>query len=134
MPFCRLFYHLIWSTKERLPLIEARFEDELYKVIAAKATQLGATVYAVGGIEDHVHVVMSVPPTLAISELIGQIKGSSSHWVNRNQGVAFKWQAEYGAVTFSVKHLAGLVKYVKNQRQHHQDKTYRDILECCEDE
>jgi putative transposase len=134
MPFCQLCYHLVWSTKDRLPLIEARFEEELYKVIAAKGLKLGATIYAVGGIENHVHLAASIPPTLTLSDFIGQIKGNSSHWVNHVQGSAFKWQTEYGAVTFSYKHLKWVVNYVKNQHQHHQTNTYRDILEQTEAE
>ena len=82
MSYSRLFYHMIWGTKNREPLIQIEFEISLYNVIAAKAKDLGAFVYAVGGIEDHVHLVASVPPRIALADFIGQVKGNSSHWVN----------------------------------------------------
>jgi putative transposase len=62
MPYWRLFYHIIWGTANREPLIQTEFEAALHNVIAAKAKSLGAFVYAVGGIEDHIHLVASIPP------------------------------------------------------------------------
>ena len=131
MPYWRLFYHFVWGTRNREPLIAPEWENSLHNAIAAKATDLGAFVHAVGGIEDHVHLVVSVPPKIALSTFIGQVKGNSSHFVNHGLGVdiAFAWQAEYGVVSFGGKRLDVDVRYVKNQRKHHTDGTTIAMLE-----
>ena len=131
MSYWRLYYHFTWGTKKRLFLIEESFEAELHRVIAAKATELGAIVHAVGGIEDHVHLVVSVPPKLSLSRFIGQVKGNSSHFVNKvvGPGYKFHWQAEYGVESFGEKNLPYVVRYVKSQREHHGESTTQNRLE-----
>jgi REP element-mobilizing transposase RayT len=129
MPYWRLFYHIIWGTKQREPLIQFDFEASLYNVIAAKTTSSGAIVHAVGGIEDHVHLVASVPPKISLSQFIGQVKGNSSHFVTHELNIPFAWQSEYGVVSFGGQNLDMVVKYVKNQRQHHAARTTIRSLE-----
>jgi putative transposase len=131
MPYWRLFYHFVWGTKNREPLIAPQWEEALHNAIAAKATELGAFVHAVGGIEDHVHLVVSVPPKIALSTFIGQVKGNSSHFVNHglDADTHFAWQAEYGVVSFGEKMLDMVAQYAKNQRQHHADGTTIAMLE-----
>jgi len=131
MPYWRLFYHFVWGTRNREPLIALEWEDSLHNVIAAKATKLGAFVYAVGSTEDHIHLVVSVPPKIAISTFIGQVKGNSSHFVNHELDidVHFAWQAEYGVVSFGGKMLDMVVRYTKEQRKHHAEGTTIAMLE-----
>jgi putative transposase len=131
MPHWRLFYHFVWGTKNREPVIAPEWEDSLHNAIAAKAADLGAFVHAVGGIEDHVHLVVSVPPKIALSTFIGQVKGNSSHFVNHelDTGTYFGWQAEYGVVSFGGKMLDMVVRYAKNQRKHHANGTTIAMLE-----
>ena len=131
MPYWRLNYHFIWGTKNREPLILPAFETDLYRVIASKADELGAIVHAIGGIENHIHLIASVPPKIALSTFIGQVKGNSSHFVNHviQPNFHFRWQAEYGVQSFDKKKLTLLVRYVQNQRQHHQDDNLIDLLE-----
>ena len=88
MPYWRLFYHIVWVTAGRQPLIAPDWQEVLHNVIAAKAAALGAMVHAVGGIEDHVHLAVSAPPTVMLATFIGQIKGASSHFANRELGLA----------------------------------------------
>ncbi|GAB4414121.1 MAG: IS200/IS605 family transposase [Anaerolineales bacterium] len=125
MPYWQLFYHFVWGTKNGEPLISLEWQASLYNVIAGKAQELGGVVHAVGGMPDHVHLVVSVPPKIALADFVGQIKGNSSHFVNHglNMQGRFAWQAEYGVVSFSGKSLASVVKYVKDQREHHADDT-----------
>ena len=87
MPYWRLFYHFVWGTKGGEPLIEMEWESSLHNVIAAKAVELEAMVYAVGGTDNHVHIVASVPPKIALSAFAGQVKGNSSHWVNYDRNL-----------------------------------------------
>ena len=136
MPYWRLFYHFIWGTKNREPLIATEWEGPLHNAIAAKATELGAFVHSVGGTDDHVHLVASVPPKIALSTFIGQVKGNSSHFVNQvlNTGAQFAWQAEYGVVSFGGKMLHKVAGYAKNQRKHHAERTTIAMLEQTETE
>jgi len=131
MPYWSLFYHFVWGTANREPLIGQAWEASLHKVIVAKARELGATVLAVGGTDDHIHLAVSVPPKLALSTFIGQVKGNSSHFVNHvvHPVVTFAWQDEYGVVSFDRGHLKTVAQYVQNQRQHHGNSTVLAGLE-----
>ena len=82
MPYWRLFYHIVWSTKYLLPLIEPAWEADLHGYMWGKATALECIPHAINGMPDHIHVVISIPPKLSIAKLIGQLKGASSHRVN----------------------------------------------------
>jgi putative transposase len=131
MPYWRLFYHAVWGTKGRMPVIADSVAADIHRVITSKAQELGALVYAVGGMEDHVHVVASIPPRISIAEFVGQIKGTSAHVTNHvllPEG-AFTWQTEYGVVSFGGKKLDTVVKYVLEQRQRHQEKRLIPLLE-----
>jgi REP-associated tyrosine transposase len=131
MPYWRLFYHIVWGTKNRLPLIESAWEADLYGYIWGKATALECIPYAINGMPDHIHVVISIPPKLSVAALIGQLKGASSHRVNEIfvTHQAFAWQAEYGVFSFSEKSLYRVVNYVKNQKKHHAENTLDIVME-----
>jgi len=121
MPFWRLFYHFVWHTWNGEPLIAPTWENDLHRVIAAKGVQLGVIVHVVGGVENHVHLVVSVPPKLPLPTFIGQVKGNSSHFVNHvlHPDKQFAWQEEYGVVSLGEKSLGAVIDYVKNQHAHH---------------
>src|SRR5262249_51891969 len=130
MPYWRLFYHIVWGTKNRLSLIESVWEAELHGYIWGKATALECIPHAINGMSDHLHVVISIPPKLSIATTIGKLKGSSSHYVNeRYMDSAFAWQAEYGILSFSERSLSRVVDYVKNQKKHHADDTLNMAME-----
>jgi REP element-mobilizing transposase RayT len=86
MPFWRLYYHVVWSTRDRQPLITEDIEDVVHHAIRQAAYRHGVTVHAIGGTDDHVHLVAEAPPTVTLSESIGRIKGSSSHAINQRLG------------------------------------------------
>ena len=121
MPYWRLFYHFVWGTKYGEPLIEGAFEYTLHRAIGAKVIELDGIAHAVGGVENHVHLVASVPPRIALSKFVGQIKGSTAHMVNHKiqPGYPFYWQDEYGVVSFGERHLTWVVNYALNQRERH---------------
>ena len=130
MPYWRMFYHIVWGTKNREEFISPTWESDLYGYLWGKATALGCIPHAIGGMPDHVHVAISIPPKLAVAKTIGLLKGSSSHHINANylNGV-FAWQAEYGAFTFSERALPVIVAYVKNQKKHHAENTLNVQME-----
>jgi REP element-mobilizing transposase RayT len=123
MPYWRLYYHFVWTTKNRLPLIVPDVEEELFGYLIGKAHVLKSIVHAVGGLEDHVHLAVSVPPSIALSDFVARLKGSSSHRLNEILEDAFAWQVGYGVVSFGEKQLPWVVGYVNGQKQHHAELT-----------
>ena len=99
MALWRLYYHLVWATKERQPLINPEREAELYAYIIGKLDALSCIVHAIGGVEDHIHLVVSIPPTLSIADFVKNIKGSSAYHMNQALSASsnkFGWQEGYG--------------------------------------
>ncbi len=119
-PFTQLDCHLVWSTWDRMPLIAPEMETRLDGAITAKITELREVPLAVGGVADHIHVVCSFHPTIAIAYLVQQIKGSSSHLMTHEFGAdTFKWQGAYGAFTVARDALEPLRGYVMDQKERH---------------
>ncbi len=132
MALWRLYYHLVWATKERQSLIYPNIEVELYNYIIGKADALRCIVHAIGGMKDHLHLVVSIPPNLSISDFVKNIKGSSAHYMN--QGLSdslnkFAWQEGYGVFSLGGKQLEQAVDYVRNQKAHHLNATALVSLE-----
>ena len=131
MPYWRLFYHVLWTTKNRWPLIEPAWEADLHGYLCGKATALNCIPHAINGIEDHIHVALSIPPRLAVADVVGQLKGASSYHINHAilTEERFAWQAEYGVVSFAERFLPSVVAYVRNQKEHHSNETLWPLLE-----
>lgn len=131
MALWQLYYHLVWATKERLPLIQPSWEGDLHRYIIGKADGLGCIVHGVNGTEDHIHLVVSIPPTLAISEFVKKIKGSSSNYRNKTMTAddRFQWQAGYGVFSLGKRQLETAIAYVENQKQHHANNQIWTALE-----
>jgi putative transposase len=132
MALWRLYYHFVWATKEREPLIMPEQETALYHYIIGKADSLNCIVHAINGTSDHVHLITSIPPTLAIADFIKTIKGSSAHYVNHHlSGTSkkFGWQAGYGVFSLGRKQLDQVTKYVQNQKTHHAQGKIISVLE-----
>jgi len=130
MPYWELYYHIVWGTKNRLNLIDPTWEQDLYGYIRGKATALECFPHAIGGIADHIHIAISIPPKLSVATLIGQLKGASSHHVNKRYADgSFMWQAEYGVLSFSESSLSRIVDYVNNQKKHHAENTLKMEME-----
>jgi REP element-mobilizing transposase RayT len=135
MAYWRTFYHIVWTTHERRPQIEARFDGRLFAEMLATAQRLGATVHAVNGTADHVHMVVSVPPTVALSAFVGQLKGGAAHFVNHECVVEtpLVWERGYGLFTLGARQLPDAVAYVRRQKEHHAEGTERLLLERTEE-
>ncbi len=131
MAYYRLFYHIVWATKDRLPLITAHNQALIHGAISTKVAGLGGIVHALNSMPDHVHLVATVPPKLALATVIGQIKGVSSYLASRVGGseTPFAWQAEYGVVTIGERSLPTVIRYVRRQQQHHAANTLLPALE-----
>jgi putative transposase len=135
MPYWQLFYHFVWGTKKREPLVTADVEPVVNDFLRGKAVGLGATVMALNGLPDHCHLVAAVPPSIALSEFIGQVKGVASAKFNqaRLRDLPLHWQEEYGVFSFHHKVLPNFVAYVEQQKQHHADGRLLNVLERTDD-
>ncbi len=130
MSFWRVYYHLVWATYDRLPLIASHQSQLLYDFIGTKCRGFGVTPYAIGGMPDHIHLVISVPPDQSISGVVKQIKGSSSRWMNlAGLEYRFAWQREYGVFSLGQSQLERAIAYVQNQKNHHTEGTLVQGLE-----
>jgi putative transposase len=123
--------HITWHTKESAPLLVPNVEAIAHHYLRGRCINTpGVFIHEIGGIETHVHLCLTIPPTLLISDFIGQLKGSSSHEVNQKLGhKALEWQAGYGVVSFGTGDLQWVRGYVRNQREHHAHGKVEDRLE-----
>jgi len=124
--------HIVWRTKNNEPVLTDHVENRCHHYLKHRALESPhVIVHAVDGMPDHVHLAVSVPPTLLISEWIGQLKGASSHYINHeicNRAV-LHWQSGYGVVCFGKKDLPWVVRYIENQKRHHASGEIHDRLE-----
>jgi putative transposase len=131
--YCELNLHMVWHTKLSAPLLTPQVEAETHHYLRGYLINTpGAFVHEVGGTETHVHVALSIAPTVLISELIGKLKGASSHDVNQKLGGGHKvleWQPGYGVVSFGTKDLEWVKAYVRNQKEHHRRGSVQNRLE-----
>ncbi len=135
MAYWRLHYHLVWTTHKREPLIDAASEVLIRYTLYGKAKELGILIHAIGNVDDHIHVVASVPPKLSIADCVGKLKGASSHRVNQEgRQQTFRWQGGYGALSLGGHSLATVIAYVRNQREHHQCGRAIALYERCTEE
>ena len=136
--YAEINLHITWHTKDNRPLLTPEVEKVAHEAITHQALAYRGTILrAVGGTEDHVHLAVSIPPTVLISEFIGRLKGYSSHTINEVVGQTdkFAWQTGYGVVTFGTRVLEWVVRYVLNQKAHHANgKTFTRLEQVAEAE
>lgn len=132
MALWRLYYHIVWATKERHPFITSEVEPKLYGYIGSKAQELECILHAIGGMEEHIHLAVSIPPKLSISQFVKTVKGSSAYYLNHDSSsplTNFGWQFGYGVFSLGNKQLDNAVGYISNQKAHHQKGTIIPALE-----
>jgi len=135
-PYTQLYLHCVWGTWDRLPLITPQVERRLYAAILAKCHELKCEMVALGGVEDHVHLLVRFPTTLAVATLLKEVKGASSHLMTHEitPGEFFKWQGAYDAFTVSKDGVKAVADYIHNQKAHHAEKRLVEDWERCESE
>ncbi|HYV63701.1 MAG TPA: IS200/IS605 family transposase [Bryobacteraceae bacterium] len=121
-------FHCTWSTKERQPLLTGDLQDRLWPYVGGIARTNAMTALAVGGVEDHIHVLLSLPSTMAIAKAVQLIKGGSSKWVHDNfpNLREFAWQEGYGAFSIGTSQMGVTVAYIHNQTEHHRRKSCQE--------
>ena len=128
MSYISSYHHCVFSTKERRPLIDPPLRDRLWPFLGGIARQNGMKAIEIGGMPDHVHLLLSLPPTLPIAKALQLIKGGSSKWVHDTfrEHWQFGWQVKYGAFGVSVSLLDKTVHYIKTQEEHHRKMTFQE--------
>lgn len=129
MPYTRLFYHLIWATKNRQPLITPVTETALFRYLEQKARELECELFATNGWEDHIHLVLEIPAKFSVAEVIQRLKGASSH-----EFPDLYWQRGYGALTISEHNLTVVIDYVRQQKERHIRQTTNLKLGYCDED
>lgn len=123
--FTQMYLHCVWATTQRLPLLTPDIEPGVYACIAAKCRELDCSPIAIGGIEDHVHLLVELSTGIEVRKLMKDVKGASSFLVSHEltPDVFFRWQTGYGAFTVSHKDVPAVKAYIKNQKTHHATRT-----------
>jgi REP element-mobilizing transposase RayT len=124
--FNSIHIHIIFSTKNREPMISAQLKPRLMAYMGGILHGIGAVPLIINGVEDHVHVLSSLPPVLALSNLIRDLKANSSGWVNEQFGQPFGWQTGYAAFSVSKSLVEAARGYIETQEIHHQRVSFRD--------
>jgi putative transposase len=132
MPFVDVMIHAVWGTKNRFPYITKDIRSSIHEHIKSNAKEKNIFIDSINGVEDHLHVVFALRPSLSIAKTIQLIKGESSFWINKQKLIknGFEWCDEYYAESVGRSHMGALRLYIQNQEEHHRRKTFKE--ECDE--
>jgi REP element-mobilizing transposase RayT len=120
--------HVVFGTKNRVPFIEPELEQPIYNYVSGIGRNLGIPILKIGGMNDHIHILMTLPSTISLSKAMHKIKGSSSRWINKQffDDARFKWQGGYSAFSVSISNLEKVKQYIEHQKVHHQYYSYEE--------
>ena len=124
--FTQIHVHTVFSVQNRISLINKNWQDRLYKYIIAIIQKHGHKVLSIGGMPDHIHILLGLRPTQSLSALIQEVKRDSSEWINQNRFVTgrFEWQEGYGAFSYSKSQIPQVAHYIETQETHHAKHTF----------
>ena len=126
--YTQIHIHAVFAVQNRISLIQKEWEDELYKYISGIITNNGHKLLQIGGMPDHVHALFGMRPIQSLSNLMQDIKGNSSHWINQRRLVRgkFSWQEGYGAFSYGKSQIDKVVKYIQQQENHHKKRNFEE--------
>ncbi|OQZ00418.1 MAG: hypothetical protein B6D41_00100 [Chloroflexi bacterium UTCFX4] len=133
MPKWRLFYHFVWTTKKREPLITPDIEMRLHGMLRHEAEKFYSPLFYINGMSDHIHVLASIRPAISPAQFAQQLKGSSSHFVTHQLERGFDWQDDYAVFSVCEQEVPRVIQYIKNQKQHHANNTLTPEWEYFDD-
>lgn len=122
-----LIFHIVFVTRERRPLIDEEFQPRLYEYLGGTIRGLKGTSIEIGGVEDHVHILVKLPPTITVSDFLAKLKANTSKWA-KSVRRGFGWQDGYAAFTVSESQVERVRRYTQNQREHHAKASFPDEL------
>ncbi len=127
--YTNLLYHIVFSTKHRAPIITEKIRERLYEYVGGIVRGEGGALLEIGGMEDHVHLLARLKPTMAIAEAARLVKTNSSKWLNESVvSDRFHWQTGYSAFTVGKSMVADVSRYIRNQAHHHRRRTFKEEL------
>ena len=118
--------HCVFSTKQRRNLIAPDVQPLLWAFLGGIARKNGFKALIVGGTENHVHILLSLPATLPLAKAMQLIKGASSHWMNETHTQDFAWQEGYGAFTLGISQKSDTIAYIRSQAEHHRKRSFEE--------
>ena len=126
--YTQIHLQFVFAVKHRDGLIISSFKEELYQYISGIIKHHNHKLIAINGMTDHIHIFIGMRPTQSNSDLMQDIKGSSSRWINEKRflKVKFEWQEGYGAFSYSKSHVSNVIKYIKNQEEHHKKESFQE--------
>lgn len=127
-----IYYHAVWSTKHRMPNIDAEIEPLILEMVNLKSQELNCIVHGVNTWEDHIHIAVTIPPSRSIWQWVRDVKGRSTYEVNQafpNRDEIFRWQSSYSIHSFGKKALPFVLQYIAKQKEHHRQNTLEPYLE-----
>lgn len=126
--YTQLYVHIVFTVQERQCSLSAEWREELFKYITGIVKNRGQKLLAINGMPDHVHVFIGMSPTIALSDLVRDIKAGSSGFINEKRWVRgkFNWQEGFGAFSHSHSEIEKVIRYIQNQQEHHRKKTFRE--------
>ena len=128
MSYHQVYYHIVFSTKNRVPVLHQKRRRELYNYVWGTLRNKKSHLYRIGGTEDHVHILTSIHSTVCCATLVRDLKTSCTSWI-RNERIYPEfpgWQREYGAFTKAHSHRNRIIQYIKNQNEHHKSETFSE--------
>jgi putative transposase len=128
--YTKLYYHIVFSTKNRQRFIDETIDDELHKYICGIIRGFGGQAIEVNGTADHIHILAIIPPTISISDALRTIKANSSKWVHETTPAlaAFAWQDGYSTFTVSASQVEPVRQYIRDQKSHHSERDFKSEL------
>ena len=126
--YTQIYIQYVFAVQNRISLIKNEWKDELYKYMTVIINQHEHKLLSIGGMTDHIHALVSMHPKQAPSDLMYELKRSSSLWINENKFVVgkFSWQEGFGVFSYSQSQISRVSKYIENQETHHKKKTFRE--------
>ena len=126
--YTQIYPHVVFAVEGRQSIIPREKKEELHKYITGIVQQNNHKMIIINGMPDHLHIVVGMRPTQSVADLLQDIKGGSSKWINDNMLVIgkFQWQEGYGAFSYSRSHVPAVIRYIQNQEAHHKKETFSD--------
>jgi len=122
-----LYYHIVFATKNREPVLGAEWRPKVHAYFVGTVVGLGGRVLAVGGVADHMHLLVELNAMHRVADFMREVKRAASVWIHENTRLSsFAWQEGYAALTVSASNLETVRHYIENQEEHHRHRSYRE--------
>jgi REP-associated tyrosine transposase len=126
--FSQIYIQTVFAVSDRLSLIKPEFKEDLHKYITGIVRNQGQKLITINGMPDHLHILIGLKPSMALADLVREIKADSSNFINKNKWVRgkFSWQEGYGAFSYGHSQLDTIIRYIENQEKHHRRRSFKE--------